>query len=91
MTPTKVFISYAHDDLDWLRLLRQHLGWLENNDQIDAFDDREIMAGEEWDPRIKEKLVKCRCRRTDHLSAFPGLEILHYALASGGDEAPQRG
>ena len=56
MTLTKVFISYAHEDIKWLKLLREHLGWLENSGQIDAFDDRDIMVGEEWDPRIKEKL-----------------------------------
>ncbi|WP_295384312.1 toll/interleukin-1 receptor domain-containing protein [uncultured Thiodictyon sp.] len=56
MSLTKIFISYAHKDIDWLNLLRQHLGWLENNEQIAAFDDRQILAGEEWDRQIKERL-----------------------------------
>ena len=56
MRRTKVFISYAHEDVEWLKPLRQHIGWLENNGQIEAFDDRQILAGEEWDPLIKEKL-----------------------------------
>ncbi len=56
MTPIQIFISYAHADHEWLDLLRQHLGGLRNTGRIEAFDDREIMAGEEWDPEIKRKL-----------------------------------
>lgn len=56
MTPVQIFISYAHEDLEWLKLLRQHLGGLRHTGRIEAFDDRQIMAGEEWDPEIKRKL-----------------------------------
>jgi hypothetical protein len=54
--PIRVFISYRHASHEVLDEIRDHLGWLENNDQIKVFDDRNIDAGDDWDKRIKGEL-----------------------------------
>jgi formylglycine-generating enzyme required for sulfatase activity len=54
--PVQVFISYRHADHRELDEIRDHLGWLENSNQIKVFDDRNILAGDDWDTRIKIEL-----------------------------------
>jgi hypothetical protein len=56
--PVRVFISYRHADHRTLEELRDHLGWLENSDQITVFVDRDLLAGDDWDERIKAE-VEC--------------------------------
>src|SRR4051794_27617891 len=56
--PVHVFISYRHADHRVLDELHNHLGWLENSDQIRVFDDREILAGDDWDARIRTELER---------------------------------
>src|SRR5262245_57572781 len=55
--PIRVFISYAHEDRNWLDELLDHLGGLQHMGSIDAFSDTQISAGQEWDPLIKRKLA----------------------------------
>lgn len=51
-----VFISYAHAD-DALRAeLRKHLGALEREGLVQAWDDREILGGDAWADLIDERL-----------------------------------
>ena len=54
--PVKVFISYRHANTRVLKDLRTSLGWLENSSQITVFDDRQILAGDDWDQVIKKAL-----------------------------------
>jgi hypothetical protein len=54
--PLRVFISYRHADHGILDAIRDHLGWLENDARIRIFDDQAIVAGEDWDARIKAEL-----------------------------------
>lgn len=54
--PVRIFISYRHADHRVLDELRNHLGWLENSNQIRVFDDRNVLAGDDWDTRIKTEL-----------------------------------
>jgi hypothetical protein len=54
--PLRVFCSYAHEDERFRRELRMHLGQLERQQIIVAWDDREIAAGEDWDGEIKKEL-----------------------------------
>jgi hypothetical protein len=51
-----VFISYRHVDHRVVDDLRNHLGWLENSEDITVFDDRQMVAGDEWDTRIRKEL-----------------------------------
>src|SRR5262249_6759350 len=54
--PVHVFISYRHVDHRVADDLRNHLGWLENGEHITVFDDRQIVAGDEWDALIRREL-----------------------------------
>jgi hypothetical protein len=54
--PVNVFISYRHADRNVVETLRDHLGWLENSDRINVFDDTKIRAGDDWDHVIKKEL-----------------------------------
>jgi hypothetical protein len=51
-----IFVSYAYEDRQWYMRLRAHLGWLEQSGAVAAFDDRQILVGDEWDQSIKRKL-----------------------------------
>ena len=57
-SPVSIFISYRHVDHRVLDELRDHLGWLESSDQIRVFDDREILAGDDWAAHIKTELER---------------------------------
>jgi len=53
----KIFVSYAHDDTKWLKLLDPHLAGLKHLAQVeDKFDDRKVLGGDHWDARIKAEL-----------------------------------
>lgn len=54
--PVRIFISYSHHDHKHKETLLKHLGALINTDQIDAWSDDRILAGDEWDPAIKKAL-----------------------------------
>jgi hypothetical protein len=56
--PVRVFISYRHADHRVLEELCDHLGWLQNNEQITVFVDRDLDAGDDWDARIRAKLER---------------------------------
>src|SRR3954453_12041781 len=58
--PVRMFISYRHADRRVLDDLRNHLGWLENSRQIQVFDDRNILAGDNWDERIRTELEQAQ-------------------------------
>ncbi len=54
----KIFISYSHRDEEFKDDLQIGLATLKNNGHIAAWDDRAIMAGDEWDHEIKDALYK---------------------------------
>jgi tetratricopeptide (TPR) repeat protein len=51
-----VFISYAHVDDALRAALRAHLSALERERLVQAWDDREILAGDEWADEIDARL-----------------------------------
>ncbi len=54
--PVTVFFSYSHNDESLRDELAKHLKLLERTNVIDAWHDRAIPAGSEWDKAIKTEL-----------------------------------
>src|SRR6266850_1134835 len=52
----KIFISYSHQDLEWLERLQVHLKPHFQHDDISAWDDRQIRPGRKWFEEIDEAL-----------------------------------
>mgnify|MGYP001435533806 CR=1 FL=1 len=52
----KIFLSYSRADEDMKTDLDKHLIMLKRQDKIEVWQDREIMAGEEWDSTIKNEI-----------------------------------
>lgn len=55
-----LFISYSHRDKKWLAELRRFLNDLDKQDLIKIWDDREIMAGDQWQNEIREALLSAK-------------------------------
>jgi len=51
----RVFLSYSHQNTKWLGRLRTHLAGLRRSKEIESWDDKEIVAGDQWDGSIKKK------------------------------------
>jgi hypothetical protein len=54
---TKVFVSYSHDDDDWLKRFQQHVAILVRRGDIDVWSDNRIDAGADWESAINEALT----------------------------------
>jgi len=54
--PLRLFLSYAHTDARYLEDLRKGLKVMERNGLLHAWYDRELTAGEKWEPRILQEL-----------------------------------
>ncbi len=52
----RIFVSYAHEDKKLRAMLRSHLGHLIHDCVIEYWDDREPLAGTEWDPELRQQL-----------------------------------
>jgi hypothetical protein len=55
-----VFVSYAHEDKEWLRRLLQMLRPLERQGLVAVWSDEEIRAGDTWRPSIERALDEAR-------------------------------
>lgn len=53
---SEVFISYAHEDHDWVDRLRRMLTPLMRQGQVTVWDDRRIKPGEQWREKIDTAL-----------------------------------
>jgi mRNA-degrading endonuclease RelE of RelBE toxin-antitoxin system len=51
-----IFISYSHEDIRWLRLLRKFLTGLEADGAIKFWDDSNLKPGEPWEEGIRKAL-----------------------------------
>jgi hypothetical protein len=60
MPRTKVFISYSHDDLDWLKRFSQHIAVLERQKLVDIWSDTRIGVGSDWEGEIESALTAAR-------------------------------
>jgi hypothetical protein len=54
-----LFISYSHQDGDWLKQLRPLLSGLEQEGIIEFWDDGKLAKGEQWRPQIEKVLSDC--------------------------------
>jgi hypothetical protein len=54
----RIFISYAHEDEDLKKELDKHLKVLKRSSKIQVWQDRELIAGQEWDQTIMSELNK---------------------------------
>ena len=52
----KLFVSYSHDDEDFLKELKTHLTPLERNGVISAWSDQKLIAGDELDKELLAQL-----------------------------------
>jgi hypothetical protein len=57
---TRIFVSYSHNDAEWLNRLRVHLKPLEREGLIDLWDDTRIAAGSLWREQIDAALDSAR-------------------------------
>jgi len=56
-TKLKIFMSYAHEDEAMKTELDKALIMLKRSDKIDLWQDRELMAGQEWDRTIMDEIT----------------------------------
>jgi len=53
---TKVFVSYAREDAKFVESLQRRLKFLEEEYPIEHWLDQELVAGQEWNYEIANKL-----------------------------------
>ncbi len=58
---TRLFISYSHEDKDWLLKVKKHLAALESTGlSLDVWDDSKIRGGDKWKESINEAINSAR-------------------------------
>lgn len=58
---TKIFISYSHEDINWLKKVKKHLKVLNfDNTNIDVWEDTQIKSGDKWKVEIANSLAECK-------------------------------
>lgn len=54
-----VFISYSHEDAEWLARLQKHLRPLQR-EGVEVWDDTRLKIGDEWRERLRDVLARTR-------------------------------
>ena len=52
----KVFISYSHEDEEWVERLQVHLKPLMQRSRLNVWDDTQLMKGVKWNKEIKKAI-----------------------------------
>lgn len=53
----RVFVSYSHQNTEWLNRLKPHLSGLQRSNEIETWTDHAIIPGDEWDQAIKDSML----------------------------------
>jgi hypothetical protein len=72
-----IFVSYAHDDTDWLNELDPHLRGLEIHAKVERFDDRQLLGGDVWDAKVKGALDRANIVLLLVSAHFIGSRYIH--------------
>src|SRR5215813_565145 len=72
-----IFVSYAHDDTDWLNQLDPYLRGLETHAKVERFDDRRLLGGEAWDAEVKAALDRANIVLLLVSAHFIGSRYIH--------------
>ncbi|MBD2329955.1 toll/interleukin-1 receptor domain-containing protein [Alkalinema sp. FACHB-956] len=56
----KIFVSYSHEDAEWLKKLQIHLKPLTRKGTIDLWDDTRIQTGDDWQQAIETALANAQ-------------------------------
>lgn len=57
---SKLFISYCHEDIRWLKAVRQQLAVFEREGLLDVFEDTRLGAGDLWFDRLHSEMSQAR-------------------------------
>lgn len=60
MVNKMLFISYSHQDVQWLNELKKWIRPLEMHDIVTIWDDRKIKAGDNWRKEIEKALSEAK-------------------------------